>query len=813
MALMASDCYRLKVLLILETAGERVLTYTLKCGTNGKSPAVPLDQYLENLPSNSTSDFNRRVLQRMKKHPKSVRADICKALIGSLLTPTDISQITHDASCTTFDITLLHKVIKLSCENVAETSAPQWKNPSSDELEPLVTRIKDARNETVHEKMRNITHQEFLQKVDALRITFTEALKATKVRYNRDMGELINEENEVMKLIDAIMKENIGIEEILQKSAGKLLPLFKIETDRELREKLKGTEYLDPLHFLIGQKGKKVNIANIFTKITIEERKDEEHSETTKNECNYIEYLKLLTSTFGQLLPQGRACTRSQSPCPKMLLVEGDAGSGKTTLLTFVLAEWFKERCDRRFEGLQDYDLVLWVVCREQSSDTLLDLVAKLLPEAYVKYNNLLLPLLKQCKILFLIDGIDERNENSRKLIIDILSHGEHCPNFSLVCTSRPERVLDMKGDTPKKFLIFHVKMVGISVDDRTEFVVKHYNWLTRGTRDTAPLRQLMFQIVWRKLFRLPLNLLFLSTLYYFKPQNVTPTIKQSELYQFIHEWSVEKLLHRLIKYRQTKTRHAHERSIEKVLSVIKMIALNGLLHGTIYLSDDEENLLYLSCRGEDLPEDEVMQAFYSLRREVRMGKVTERYCAPHKGVQEFLAARNIIENLQMYKQGDIRDMLQKLMPEQEVDLVPLRNMFCHLIGLLNGQNDPMVTALDEAVDLIWESGMANTDDWLNVLADTEAHPKAMQRVAHHIRTHPDYEIIVVEDGTLDIAKVLLPLVPQRTIEIMFRRERSDVYDLIPALAHHTVTDVWQEHHYKHLGSITSEHLLQLLPR
>lgn len=503
----------------------------------------------------------------------------------------------------------------------------------------------------------------------------------------------------------------------------------------------------------------------------------------------------------------------SQSVRPKMLLVEGDAGSGKTTLLTFVLAEWFKETCDRRFEGLQDYDLVLWVVCREQSSDSLENLVAKLLPEAHVKYNYLLLPLLKKCKILLLIDGIDERNENSRKLITDILSHGEHCPNFTLVCTSRPESVLDMKGETPKEFLIFHIKMVGISVDDRTEFVLKHYNWLTGGTRDTDPLKQVMLQIGWKKLFRLPLNLLFLSTLYYFKPQNVTPTIKQSELYQSIHEWSVEKLQDRLIKYRQTTTRHSHERSIKKVLSVVKKIALNGLLHGTIYLSDDDENLLNLSCRDEHLPEKEVMQAFYSLRREVALGKVTERYCAPHKGLQEFFAAQHIIGKLQKYKQGDITDMLQKLMPEREVSFGPLRNMFCHLIGLLNGKNDPMVTALDEAVDLIWESGMADTTEWLNVLADTEAHPKALQRVAHHIKSHIDYEIIDVEDGTLDIAKELLPLIPQRTIELTFRREIRDVHALIPALAHHTVTDVWLEHHYKHPGSITSEHLLRQLPR
>ncbi|XP_050739103.1 uncharacterized protein LOC127009792 [Eriocheir sinensis] len=804
MAFTQSDSLRLKLLRILETAGEVVLRYTLLCGTDVKPDYVPLHEYLKSLPYSSTANFNKMIKKYVREYPAG-SADLDKVL-KKQFNDTDLKQITSDSSCGAFDITLLHKIIKVACENVAEMNQDTWTKESS-EMEYFVTKIKNNRNEVVHEK-RSLSELEYLDKVKELDDLFSKALEATKVRYNRDDSELSMKKTEVRRTVDEIVKEHVSTEEIFQRSANQMLPYFKKETNKEIKERLGSAKLLSPLQFLSGAKNTQVDVNEIFTKIIIKEEGKAKKP---------IDHLKLMTLT-----QEGR------SPAsPHFIEIEGDAGSGKTTLLTFMFADWLKEEPHRRMEGLQHFDLLFWVVCRHETSSTLESFVGKALPVAFVKYRDLLLPLLKMCKILFVVDGLDEVIQSSRQLFADIMSHGKDCPTFTVVCTSRPEGLMGMEAKTPPYFHVSHMKIEGIAIEDRSEFVLRHVDHLSRCSGvpvDTDRIRQVLQQIGWREMFRLPLNLLFLSYMYMEEPQKLTTKITQTELYQDIRDWSVEKLHHRMAGRSQISL---PKTKILNTLRVLYKVSLRELLHDNTYLSEESLTSVTSSCRTEGLPEGEVLSAFFCLRREVFRGKQSEKYSLPHKSMQEHFAAHHIIGCFDKHKQGDIRRVLQGFMQEQNLKLPRLRNLFCHILGILSNQDlEPKVMAMKEAVDLIHKSGVKDTEDWLTVLAETEAGHHAMRRITHHIRPRlwglrrlfswsPHVENLRVRDATVHVAAALLPLLPCKAIDIELEMDPIGVGDvLFPALANHTVNGLYLNHHCKHPHPAdTSAHLLQQCPR
>lgn len=781
---------------ILEKAGETVLKYAFQCGTDGKSPLLPLDEYLRNLPETSTTNYIRDIQEKMRKSDASQnRLKIHNKYLEKQFLKAELEQMRGDPSCDNFDITLLFKSIQFACENVADRSHAKWTTPSN-EMEYLVWEIKTKRNYCIHTKTPVIhTDEEFHEEAEKVTDLFVRTLEATKTRYNRDESEFTGKKKEVLEAVENARKD------VQQKAANDSLPHFKKETNTELQDSLENAKYLDPLHFLSGYEGNRVDVQTVFSSIDMISVKNRVPSGGDRKE--QIDYLKLLQITQAVGPPSTTGAGQ-----PQILLIEGDAGSGKTTLITFILSEWLKKESCRRMEGLDQYDLLIRIVCREENTPSLDDLLRQVLPESYITYGRYLLPLLKQCKVIFLIDGVDEMSDVSNKLVTDVLSEGKQCANFTIVCTSRPATLPEFKLKTPKNYRTSNVRMFGISPDERTHLAVKHYEWLTGGVAgDTDNLRQVMEEIGWMELFRLPLNILFLATVFHYEPTSVKSTLTQTQLYYLIHEWCIEKLLHRL------ETRNLRK-NVDTVLKVAYQVALHGLLQHRIFLTREDKDLLSSSCSSQGLPENEVMQAFYTLQREVTYGVEKERYRVPHKGFQDFFAAQHIVDRPHGYKQGDIRRVLEDTAPGHEPRLESLGNMLCHLLGLLSRRDSPDAIAMKETVDLIKDSGLEYSRDWLSVLADAVPHPAVLERVAHHIKDRPGRkETIEITDSTVHAAAALLPLIPPCSIKVTAERT-ANAGDFRPALDRHKVVSMELQNHFVHPGSAaTSGHLLHQFPR
>ncbi|XP_045124333.1 uncharacterized protein LOC123512171 isoform X2 [Portunus trituberculatus] len=794
---------------IFETTGETVLTYITRCGMDRKSSTVSLEKYLKNLSQESTVNFNIRAMKKMKEKSRDSKPldEIRNGLLRNLFNTTELEQLENDPSCSNCDISLLYKIIRYACENVSDEDK-KWSTPSS-EMEYFISKIKKKRNNVVHKKVPKILNDEkFNEEVETLTELLMETLEATRIRYERNEDEITSKKDEVLKAISDTRKE------VQQRAANAELPNFKKETNNELQNHLNHAKYIDPLHFLSGHENNKVDVQTLFSRIDVVNEGND--GLLREKDINHVDYLTILEITKA----------RSPLSCPQILLVEGDAGSGKTTLITFIVSEWLIDEGDRCMKGLDHYDLLLRVVCREENISTLDELLKQVLPSSYIKYGSYLVPLLKKCKVLFLVDGLDEMNEISDKLVKNILSEGKECGNFTFMCTSRPDSVLGFKCKTPKNYQTSKVRLFGISHEERTHFVLKHYEWLAGDVSDDTDhlkkreegisyLKQIMKEIGWMELFRLPLNLLFLAAVFYYDPTLVTANLTQSQLYNFIHMWCKEKLLHRLC-LTLSESKFIIQKKVDTVLKVVYKVALKGLLENRIYLTGDDEELLSSCCNIQDLPRSEVIPAFYSMRRKTAYGVLKEEYFIPHKGFQEFFAAQHIIEQSHAYKKGDIRCILQNNMTGHERGFEPLRNMLCHLLWQLNQLSLPNKTmVLEEAVDLIKESGIKYSSEWLSVLADMVPHDATLQRIVFHIKDRfdnknsSDYkEIIEITDSTAQAALSLLPHIFPCTV--MITLERSSDVNLRNAIAQHKLVHLW--HHFTHPNTAgTSNYLLQQL--
>ncbi|XP_063852057.1 uncharacterized protein LOC135095202 [Scylla paramamosain] len=822
---------RIKLICLMENAGKDVLTFVLKRGALN-APATPpgqsLTDYLDNFPEDSTANYGR-MSNKQKK---------------AAVNHTDRRQAQRFPLWDNFDVTLLCKAIKLTCEGLARDGDPEWGNQNT--LEGLVTKIKDERNELFHE-VKSFSEAEYQHKVHELEHLFIRVLAAAKTKYCIPDAEVTPVQDNARQVTDTFRKTGME-KEILKDYFSIMHQEFLRDSQTHLKTSYDRVQTFDPLSFLTNSPKHHHHIQDIFCKMSLVEGRGHLQQRRDIDTCDVL----TVTRRAGQN-PQPSTSSSATPPThgakPQLILIRGVAGSGKTTLLTFLVSEWLQEPGACTIKHLDEYDIVVRVLCRDNEGPSLQNFLKVILPNHFAVMDEHLIPLLQQSKVLFLIDGLDELSPGtpSHSLVKDILYISKYSPGFTLVCTSRPETVQDFLAKLPDGYEVWDMEMKSVSHEQRIHFVMKHYNsFPDKGDKDPERLEYLMKHIGWKDYLGLPLNLLFVATLFYIDQDKIKITTTQTSLYVTIRDWCIEKLQGRLTDDpRDTKTREVH---IYKVLEDLYDVSMQAILEARLNLSKQEEQKLICSCHEKGLPSKEVIPAFFNLQETSdRLGH-HQTYAAPHKSLQEFYGASAIVHklvegshsenirrmlhdpprqqlrnlrNLLQYvaclfchpqtprRVSDIRRMLHFPPPEQ---LRNLRNLLLHVAGLLCHPNTPLcAAAIQEVVDLLAETGVKRCGDWLSMLEDTEVNRTALDCVVRHITSHESEEVTIT-DSTITSARALLPLIPSKVVWIKLSRKESDVQGLI--FEHHKYTQLSLHHQYRHPDQATlSDSLLRAMPR
>lgn len=814
-----SKLYGFKVISILDGKGKDVLLRVLSWGTPGKSPSQPLEEYLNSLSKDSKVNYH----QTRNKFTKN-----------------ELHQLRRSPSCSQCDITTLFKTIKLACEGVAGFEDRRWVEPSK-ELEYLLTCIKNKRNETFH-GVRDMSYSDFLRIAAELRELLEATLKAAGHRYGRKETEVAKETEAVHCEIDSIMEEVLGEEELLERRGASLKVDFIEEADRRVQQILEAAVHLDPMSFLCGA-SLRPHVQSMFCQVRIRQNqpghsdRDVEYSdiltlaqgpqapqpeETRPLECpptprrGSTEPVWLnITSTMRRIFksmksskdtPKQQQTTRTTQGRPRLLLVQGVAGSGKTTLMSLIMAEYMKDESKRTLRGLTQYELLLCAQCRDHHSSSLAGLLQHLMPEQFIKYRNLQLPLIKKCRVLFLIDGLDEANDNSKKLVHNILYEAKDAPGFTLVCTSRPEKVTSFMNKIPSQYEVTRVELMGIPESEHLSFILRYHRLITQQLpgrqRSENDLKKIMEKIEARQQFRLPLNLLFLIWIISHDVSVSPETITQAELYHKTHQLCQQKLLDRLSHSPTAMDRWTLGKNLQEVLQELYRVSLVGLSRCQLSPTKEEEDSLRSACVTRGLPHQEVLSAFLSLKTTWTPYGMLEQYSAPHKGLQDFYAALYIVPLIGKKSPKAIK---QDLFGKNKVELSRFQQTLQLAAALL--PQTVSDEAAQQVVDLLKASGVRHEDQWLDIIEDTTKTPAVVLRVAHYFPVPQD---ILVTDSRVRSYTALLPHLPSARVGIVLDKEVSSMMPLLHALTGHACTRLMLRHHFRHpRPDATSDAILQ----
>ncbi|KAK3854028.1 hypothetical protein Pcinc_039463 [Petrolisthes cinctipes] len=778
--------------------GRQVMYTVFLWGTYGKDSNTDLLTYLGHLTHTSTANY--------------VAAGNCGPQCFNRYQKQIIS---NNPSGDRFDISLLFLCIKVACENMAGMSDPAWHTVGS-QLENCLYQIKQQRNTVMHEELE-MSEVEFQSKTRWLRQLLIDTLNSAQQRYAHvSTTELAEVTQNVCEELDLINSEPVGVDDLLMQCGPALQVDLIREVTSHLKETFKEDAFMDPLSFLSGNT-LRLQIQKIFTKIRIVKGKQQ----GLQTEVKFKDLLSLV---------QGK------SSRPQIMIIEGLAGSGKSTLLTLVTAEWVDGGVGT-LQNLNNYQLLLRVQCRDSHLTTFKDLLEDLMLPASLEYRSLFTRLVKLCRILVIIDGLDECNDQSRHLVSDIVNQLQRVPDCTFLCTTRPEALQDFVHTVPKRYDVSIVQLVGIPMELRVEFVMRYFKEIQRvaelqgipiGNSTTGKeLVKIMESEKRKEHFRLPLNLVMLVWLFIFKSNIVNETTTQTELYHHTHQLCQEKLDERLANNTQTKAmnKRLRQKKLKTWLSEMYRTVLVALSKNQLILSEHDVGHLRHMCTKLDIPEDEVMSAFLNMKSTWTPVDVMEHYSAPHKGLQEYYGALYVMKTLQGDPaSGGIMTALENAIGVGQVHLSMFQNLLQQVACLLHLHLDPVPDTLaEEVADLLHAAGVTRRDQWLDILEGSKASPAILSAIIRHFPVPPpalgdddddddDEENIDIEDGRARSYSHLLPHLPPTRIKIDLNGDSECLLTpMLHDLHRHTckMLQLWHHFHHPQTPRAASDHIIQ----
>ena len=352
------------------------LVTVAKWGSN-KAPSKTFEDYLINERNFSPSDVRKRF--KSKDDSNKIKLTLFDTL----------------------DVTFLYQLLPWLCDGIARPGECQNLNDSST-LEYHLKKIKDFRNSIMHEP-----HGAALDKdlVDEVETTALKLLDIAGAKYGKGTDEINAAKDEARKLISTIkntvMTEEEKIHFYQQKVVDEGLP--------KLREKTKNY---------------KGSISPYF--------------EHVKSFCS----LQLTCKEKGaeKTISCEDIFTHATEKGVRVLIIEGQSGAGKSHLMQEIRADILREKGKKLFKGSDKFDTPLLFECRKRTCETIAKFASEEFPclGATSTEEGLTEKILGGMKNLLLVDGVDEANEVSKKMLDNIIAFLKNNREIFCIFTSRP---------------------------------------------------------------------------------------------------------------------------------------------------------------------------------------------------------------------------------------------------------------------------------------------------------------------------------------------------------------------------------------
>ena len=686
----------------------------------------------------------------------------------------------HGSSEADFDTTTLYSIIQKTCRDIAPVGDLKWWKKDDTQLEYLITSLNNMKNYFLHESSFRDKHSFF--NYDYIKTQLFKTISAAANRYHISKTDVNRKLNEIEQDIETIRMKTIKIQE--KEAFSKYIKLFQMREQIrstgkiELQERYKKWLQLNPT-FIFKDIQYKIEISSVFPQMKIEKLLGIDVNLAISCQ-DFLKLFSLHSQTNINHLQSSENGTRSHSA---ITLLEGPAGSGKTTILKFLISEWIKDKSSIHL--MKEIDLLLFIECRNPNVSNVEDFLITCMPTASKNIEiNQIKAVLSGLRLLILIDGPDELNSNSEKLIKEIVDFVQNTESL-ILCSIRPESIEEFYTIFPRQLYTTHVRMFGISRCQRGQFVHTYFPQLKKGLKgkkcDVKGLLSFLEEnddLIGDQ-FQLPLNLVLLMYMWIVASDKITKVRTKTALYKEIHNVTVKMLMDKLTDKKTNKK--DLKTKLYFCLDILYRESLVALCKNEVIMSEDATTGLAMVCGNQGLSFSDVIMAFLKVKPTLEMNENLMRYSHPHKSFQEFLSAKalfkQMVDNNEKYyamikenvdfsfvnkndqnEKGynfstpiSIYNILRSVPTDnydRSVDISRFQNTLLYLIGLISDTKDNCLEYYtEEIIYLLSKSGINTEIEWFNVVLEVKCDELFSKQVARQLnltkwRIH-DYHVEV----------------------------------------------------------------------
>lgn len=555
--------------------------------------------------------------------------DIFNASQRKILDTVVSSTLDTDNAFGEYDISLLYSILQNFC-GLKRRNSPVWTSQALGEsLEYLIYILKEERNEDAHKKhLQQMSDTKVKKKLEWLKHLLWKILSKACIvtgKHPRNAHRLKQTVNDNFKQLLTKVREPLDPTDLA------LLPQLQDEIrvfHETIRERVKkdSCQELQDLYPRLWD----VTLAPwLFPELKMRP------SLSCTNLIIKEDMIWSLASEEPRIISQKELLQvkRRDDSLPDVLIISGPGGMGKTTLFKFMIESWVED--SSQITGLEKVSHLMYFPFRGSNTCCLRDMLKNLLPKTFqesgvkIEYFQ---ELFSTFFPVFLLDGYDEANEESKKLIVDLLNINM---NMRLIITTRPGYAKELTQIIQNKKSVLNVEMKGISKEKCDTFVENALSEIIedpyrRGRMKNNILTNLDNLNLEKNVLNVPLTMKLLIV-----REILTPDQSSTDIYEDLTKLMMGKTEERLI----IKGTIDVEDKIKEYHEFQKEVALRGLKRCEHDLWPETVEELKAKCKNLNLPYKEMLGGFLTSKRSRQGLSIVQTWSFPHNRFQEHWAA------------------------------------------------------------------------------------------------------------------------------------------------------------------------------